>query len=121
MWSEKSGRIAKWDIELREHDIHYHPRTSIKAHPLADFLVNISDTIKGVSRTISADPLEPEVGKKLWKLYIDGVGSKEGSGVGLILLIPDSIEITYVLRFDFQVSNNEAEYEALLAGLKPAK
>ncbi|GJU96073.1 reverse transcriptase domain-containing protein [Tanacetum coccineum] len=53
-------------------------------------------------------------------LYIDGASSSEGSGAGLILIDPDRKEITYALRFKFPESNNEAEYEALIAGLELA-
>lgn len=37
-----SERLAKWAIELGEHDISYHPRVSIKGQALADFLLEIS-------------------------------------------------------------------------------
>ncbi|GKE41018.1 reverse transcriptase domain-containing protein, partial [Tanacetum coccineum] len=43
-----------------------------------------------------------------------------GSGAGLILTSPEGTEFTYVLRFQFTASNNEAEYEALIAGLRIA-
>ena len=91
---EKSRCLAKWAIQLREHDILYQPRISIKAQALADFLVEIPDTIKGVSTTIFVDPLELEVGKELWKLYTDGAARKEGSGTGRILQRPKGEEIT---------------------------
>lgn len=39
----------------------------------------------------------------------------------MILTSPEGEEVTYALRFDFYTSNNEAEYEALLAGLRLAK
>ena len=74
--SEKYERLTKWAIELGEHDIHYYPRTSIKAQALADFLVEIPDTIKGVPTTIFVGLLEPEAGKELWKLYIDDTKRK---------------------------------------------
>ena len=38
-----------------------------------------------------------------------------------MLISPEGHKITCALRFDFKVSNNEAEYEALLAGLRLAK
>lgn len=42
----------------------------------------------------------------------------EGAKAGLLLIDPDKVETTYALRFDFLASNNETEYEALVAGLQ---
>lgn len=54
-------------------------------------------------------------------MHTNGIASKERSDAGLVLKNPNDDEITYALRFDFQVSNNEVEYEALLAGLHLAR
>lgn len=54
-------------------------------------------------------------------MYTDGAASKEGSGACVILTSQEGEEITYALRFEFHTSNNKAEYEALLAGLRLAK
>ena len=51
------------------------------------------------------------------KLYTDGAASSDDCGAGLMLISPEDKEFTYALRFEFEVTNNEAEYEALLAGL----
>ncbi|GJV82634.1 reverse transcriptase domain-containing protein [Tanacetum coccineum] len=56
-----------------------------------------------------------------WVLYIDGASSVKGSGVGMILISPTKTEYTYALRLNFESTNNEAEYKALLAGLRIAK
>lgn len=48
---------------------------------------------------------------------MDGASNTQGGGAGIILVEPDNIEITYALRFNFKVTHNEAEYEALLVGL----
>ncbi|GKF44395.1 reverse transcriptase domain-containing protein [Tanacetum coccineum] len=53
-----------------------------------------------------------------WKLFTNGDASSNGSGAGLILIDPEGKEYTYALRFGFKITNNEAEYEALLAGLR---
>ena len=43
-----------------------------------------------------------------------------GSGAGVILVSPRGDRLSYVLHFHFDSSNNEAEYEALLYGLRMA-
>ena len=53
----------------------------------------------------------------IWKLSIDGASNTQGSGACLILTSPKGIGIEYALRFGFQASNNEAEYEAVIACL----
>ncbi|XP_027156526.1 uncharacterized protein LOC113757421 [Coffea eugenioides] len=111
---EVSGRMTKWAVELAEHDIGYQPRTSIKAQALADFLA------EGTSLPVSDPSSMPEAARpeEPWVLFVDGASSKEGSGAGLLLTSPTGEELTYALRFDFPASNNEAEYEALLTGLR---
>ena len=54
------------------------------------------------------------------KLSVDGAANAQGSGAGLILTSPYGIGTEYALRFGFQASNNEAEYEAVIAGLNLA-
>nr|GEX35730.1 reverse transcriptase domain-containing protein [Tanacetum cinerariifolium] len=85
------GRLQKWSIMLGEHNITYRPRTSIKGQILADFLNEMPSN-----------------------------ASQDRSGAGLILTNPDGVEFTYALRFQFAASNNEVEYEALIAGLQIA-
>ena len=68
----------------------------------------------------SAEPIEnaqTPTDLPIWKLSVDGAKNAQGSGAGLILTSPEGIDIEYVLRFGFQASNNEAEYEAVIAGL----
>ncbi|XP_071923230.1 uncharacterized protein [Coffea arabica] len=111
---EVSGRMTKWAVELAEHDIGYQPRTAIKAQALADFLA------EGANFSLTDPSSVPEKARPVgpWVLFVDGASSKEGSGVGLLLISPTGEELTYALRFDFPASNNEAEYEALLTGLR---
>ncbi|KAK3030768.1 hypothetical protein RJ639_035433 [Escallonia herrerae] len=55
-----------------------------------------------------------------WNLYVDGSSAIGSSGVGIILISPKGFMVEYALRFGFQASNYEAEYEALLAGISLA-
>ena len=56
----------------------------------------------------------------IWRLSVDGAANAQGSGAGLIFTSPDGIDIEYALRFGFRASNNEAEYEVVIAGLNLA-
>ena len=56
-----------------------------------------------------------------WILYVDGASNKNGSGAGMMLINPKGHKIHYALRFGFSESNNEAEYDALIAALRLAK
>ena len=51
---------------------------------------------------------------------MDGAANAQGSGAGLILTSSDGIDVEYALRFNFQVLNNEAEYEVVIDGLNLA-
>ncbi|GJS53826.1 reverse transcriptase domain-containing protein [Tanacetum coccineum] len=61
-----------------------------------------------------------ETAQEDWTLYIDGASSKKGVGVDLVRIDPFGVEYTYALRLSFDSTNNEEEYEALLAGLRMA-
>ncbi|GJV83709.1 reverse transcriptase domain-containing protein [Tanacetum coccineum] len=118
---ENSGRLAKWAIELGEHDIRYKPRSAIKGQVFADFIAESSIKMRSkISEEATTSPTQIPEKTLLWTLFIDGASSNEGFGASLILTNLDGEEITYALRFEFPASNNEAEYEALIAGLELA-
>nr|GEV95550.1 ethylene receptor 2-like [Tanacetum cinerariifolium] len=47
-----------------------------------------------------------------WILFTDGSSCVDSFGAGLIITNPEGMEFTYTLRFRFNATNNEAEYEA---------
>ncbi|GKA51420.1 reverse transcriptase domain-containing protein, partial [Tanacetum coccineum] len=114
--SEKSGRIAKWAIELGEHDIEFGDRSPRKTQILKDFSIKMppEEGEKVVTRRVDAGK-ESLKSESIWKLYTDGASSFDGSGAGLMLISPEGREYTYALRFEFKTTNDEAEYKALLA------
>ncbi|XP_071694813.1 uncharacterized protein [Rutidosis leptorrhynchoides] len=96
-----------------KHEISFLPRNSIKGQVIADFLVELPSEIIKRDET----PVTKREEDEIWELYTDGASSEEGAGIGLLLVSPDGEEITYTICMKFAASNNEAEYEALLAGL----
>ena len=56
-----------------------------------------------------------------WVMHFDGSKTKDGLGAGIVLTSPKKNQLRYVLQIHFRASNNVAEYEALVHGLKVAK
>ena len=110
---ETSGRLIKWAIDLSEFDIRYKPRTTVKGQILADFIMEFTP-----AQSIEGTQLAPDL--PIWRLSVDGAANAQGSGAGLILTSPDRIDTKDALRFGFQASNNEAEYEVVIVGLNLA-
>jgi ribonuclease HI len=107
---DASGRIAKWAVELMGETISFAPRKATKSQVLADFLAEWVDT------QLPTAPIQPE----FWTINFDGSLMKTGAGVGLLFISPLGKHLCYVLRLHFPVSNNVAEYEALVNGLRIA-
>jgi ribonuclease HI len=105
---DAAGRIAKWSVELMGETLTYTPRKAIKSQILADFVGEWTDT--------QLPP--PQIQAECWTLYFDGSVMKTGAGAGLLFVSPLGEHMRYTVRLHFPASNNMAEYEALLCGLK---
>ncbi|GJR28751.1 reverse transcriptase domain-containing protein [Tanacetum coccineum] len=79
---------------------------------------DMSESSKSKDEQINQDPVAKV---DVWKLYTDGASNDHGSRAGLILIDLGGMEYSYALRLNFNNSNNDAEYEALLAGLRVSK
>ena len=56
-----------------------------------------------------------------WWLYLDESSHKYGTGIGVLILSPQDIPTRFKCRIDEKCSNNKAEYEALISGLRILK
>ena len=54
-------------------------------------------------------------------IYVDGLSSLYAGGIRIILKSPEGDKLKYAARLQYQTTNNEVEYEALLKGLELAK
>jgi ribonuclease HI len=88
--------------------ISFAPRKAIKSQVLADFVAEWVDT------QLPAALIQPE----LWTMFFDGSLMKTGADEGLLFISPLEKHLRYVLRLHFPASNNVAEYEALVNGLR---
>jgi ribonuclease HI len=55
-----------------------------------------------------------------WTINFDGSLQLQGAGAGILVTSPKGESFKYVLQMHFPASNNVAEYEALLHGLRIA-
>jgi hypothetical protein len=109
---EATGKIGKWAIELSMYDIVYKPRIAIKAQALSDFMAKWIET---------QTPLrERERELDYWTINFDESLQLQGVGAGILVTSPKGESFKYVLQMYFLASNNAAEYEALLHGLRMA-
>ena len=53
-----------------------------------------------------------------WKVFVDGASSAVGVSARIVIITPEGIRLEHSFRLGFRASNNEAEYEALLVGLR---
>ncbi|KAM1125390.1 hypothetical protein ACFX2B_040193 [Malus domestica] len=123
---DTSGRMIKWAITLGEFDISYQPKLAEKGQAVADFIADFTYPIDIVfmPKEVVSLPLEGhkiELTATAWSLYVDGSSNQQGCGAELILTTLDKVAMKYALRFKFKASNNKAEYEALLTGLRLAE
>jgi hypothetical protein len=99
-----SGCLVKWVIELEEFNLKYLPRPLWKGQALADFIAKFTGVAK-------------EEGRKmvdLWIIDVDGLANKRSWSGGQT---PKRAELRYAIKIGFKTTNNEVEYEAVLAGL----
>ena len=60
------------------------------------------------------------IDQEYWTMYFDGWLMKKGAGAGLVFVSPLRVHMRYMVQLHFPSSNNVAEYEALVNGLRIA-
>ena len=100
--------MARWAVQLSEYGIQYKSRLLKKGKVLVDFIAELPQ-----SKTCP-DNLD------WWTLNIDGASRQFGAGIGLQLRTSFGDKIELAIQLGFSASNNESEFEAILAGLELA-
>ena len=91
-------------------DIRYRPRSSMKGQVLTDFVAEFSPKNEGeMVCHVECCP---------WKVFVDGASSAMGAGAKIVIITSEEIRLKHSFWLGFRASNNEAEYKALLAGLR---
>ena len=107
---DATGGTSKWAVELGALELKFTPRTVTKSQALVDFLAEWRENQVPAPQSVLDH----------WTMYFDGSLKLGGGGGGVLFISPKGEQLKYVFQILFEVSNNEAEYEALLHGLRLA-
>jgi ribonuclease HI len=97
---------------LNEFTIDFVHRSSIQSQALVDFIVDWTPGAQDEEKTNDAEA---------WTVFCDGSWGTFGAGAAVVLISPSKIKTCYKARLDFNCTNDIAEYEALLLGLRKLK
>ncbi|XP_015169908.1 uncharacterized protein [Solanum tuberosum] len=121
------GKLAKWQMLLSEFDIVYVTQRAIKAQALADHLAeNPVDEEYEPLKTYFPDEEVAFVGEDIseaypsWRVFFDGAANHQGKGIGAVLVSEFGQHYPMAAKLRFDCTNNMAEYEACILGLKMA-
>ena len=109
-----------------EFDITYVTQKSIKGQAIADHLAHLPlpqyEPVKTdfLDEDVLCADIEEIKDPESWTMYFDGALNQNGKGIGIVLLSPEGVAIPKAFKVGFPATNNEMEYEALLAGLREA-
>ena len=113
-----TGKLARWLILLTEFDIEYLSRKVVKRRAVAEFLAqNPRDDDQEWELEFPDEHLRA-IEMQGWRMYFDGAVNSKGAGIGVILVTPGGEMIPMAKKLEFEVTNNQAEYEACIFGLE---
>ena len=102
--------MALWAIELSKFDIQYHSRIVVKEQVVTDFIVEFTN-VEGHGAEEHTQ----------WSIHTDSSSNKQAGGASIVIHSLEGDEIKFMVRLDFPTTNNEIEYETLVAGLDLTK
>lgn len=96
-------------------DLKFTLRTTIKAQALLDFLVELSF----LETTPTSEIIPTSTEEETWIMMVEGVINAKGVRVGITTKSPSGQhEKVRSVKLDYPLSNNKAEYEALIIGMQ---
>ncbi|CAL8087867.1 unnamed protein product [Prunus armeniaca] len=127
---DASQRLMKWAIELSQYNLFYRSKIAIKAQVLADFVIEFTLTAeeeklviknKENSKVDDTSFTDLDLPKDMWQLCVDEASNHNRAGAGVVIITPNGTLLEKAITLGLPTSNNEAEYEPLLAELRLAK
>ena len=99
-----------WAVELSEFDIRYCLRTAIKGQVVADFIAEFT-LMEGQGVEVVPQ----------WSVHTNRSSNRQVRGADMVLHTPKGDKIECMIHLEFPMTNNEAKYKTLVAGLDLAR
>jgi hypothetical protein len=97
--------------EIGQYDVEFVPQLAIKSQEHAYFITEWTDSgMRGINKLPNH-----------WVMYFNRSNTLKGAGAGIVLIPPEGDVLKYAIQFEFLATNNIAEYEGLVTGLRLAK
>src|SRR5262249_4813247 len=117
-----TDRLVRWQSFLNQFDISFVNQKAVKGQAIVEHLAHLP--LPRFSPTNADFPDEELLAlvdtTPSWILHFDGALNSKGGGIGIVLQSPDGVTLPYAFQLSFSATNNVAEYEALLVGLRLA-
>jgi ribonuclease HI len=91
---------------LSEFDIRYQPVKAVKEQALADLIIERINTNIAI------------LSVRAWAMYFDGSACEDGCGIDILLVLPQGVTYSFLVRLPAPCTNNLAEYEAVCRGME---
>lgn len=103
---KNSRRLVNWSIKLNEFGIDYLPRGALKGQALANFITEFTSFPQEVASTLVGKPCQ---------ILVDSTSCSANGRIGIHIDNNAGREYHYMAKLMFKTTNNEIEYEALIA------
>ncbi|XP_058202717.1 uncharacterized protein LOC131317162 [Rhododendron vialii] len=125
--ADLSSRVSQWAVELANFDIHFAPRTAIKAQVLADFIAEFTPGSPDEEALVKPNfgMLEQQEARKtwdlfsgdVWKLHVDRASNSNSAGAGVVLLMVNQVTGDFEAR-DPRMIKYQASALELIRGFR---
>ncbi|MCO5591661.1 hypothetical protein L7F22_045652 [Adiantum nelumboides] len=116
-----SPRISKWLMELQSYEYTFKVENSVRAQLAGILTYRLHGKVIKVPNVRPLPPPPPKVLSNAYTLFFDGAFRRATgkAGGGLVLVNPEGeVVMKEQVTLDGSTSNNEAEYDILISGLK---
>jgi ribonuclease HI len=103
------GKIGQWIIALSEFELTYQSAKAIKGQVMDDLVTQHCGPEVAI---VEPNPLT---------MFFDGSLCGVGTGIGIILISPQRTNYEFAIPIEKTSTNNQAEYQAVLKGIKPLR